>query len=433
MWLSGTWNKAKEEPDGQQDAESDWHALPIRAKSAATMPCRDLNTLLLDLYQCPTDSSRWPMMLDRVCDTMQARSAVIQLLVNDDHRPYARWMVRDTHSEAVRALHDRYFADEVNPRLRIPDLSVWKKLPDIVRDTDLFEVDDPIYADLQQRLAAVQLGFFTSVRIPISEHETLALILHRDSQARKGFTGRDENFALTLMPHLRQAIQLTSTLQQRTDHVDQLNQALNQVRTALLLCSADGSVHWMNHAAQHILTQRDCLRVVDHRLKATHAQENMQLRRMIADAAGTPVNDAPSVQRLLVLHGTQASHSELQVRAQSLESTNISTPFAFPSCWNKPVLLMFSDPGTHPSLPAGLLGTLFTLSPAEARLAAALCQGLSTNEYAHQQDLSVGTVRFQLKQIMAKTRVSRQSQLIQRFYSSVIAHTLSNNHMAGNH
>jgi DNA-binding CsgD family transcriptional regulator len=39
--------------------------------------------------------------------------------------------------------------------------------------------------------------------------------------------------------------------------------------------------------------------------------------------------------------------------------------------------------------------------------------------------VSVGTVRYQLKQVMAKVGVSRQSQLVQRLYSSVIAQALA--------
>ncbi len=392
------------------------------------MPCRDLNTLLLDLYRCPSDNKHWPVVLDRLCGTLQARSAVIQLLVNDngngngDAHAHSRWLLRDSQSEAVRAMHDRYFADAVNPRLRAPVRTTWRTLPAIVRDTDLFDVEDPLYIDLQQRLAAVQLGLFLSVRIEVSDRETLALVLHRDGNDRRDFTGRDEKFALQLMPHLRQAVQLTTTLNHTAAHAHDLDQTLNQVRFALLLCSGDGTVHWMNQAAEQILLQRNCLQVTEQRLKATATQENAQLRQLIAGAANAVPGDEHTVERLLVLRGPSA-HAELQVRAQPLDMTGTIGSSSAPSM-HKRVLLMFSDPGAHPTLPAALLGSLFSLSPAESRLAAALCQGLSLNEYAHQQDLSVGTVRFQLKQIMAKTRVSRQSQLIQRFYSSVIAHTM---------
>jgi DNA-binding CsgD family transcriptional regulator/PAS domain-containing protein len=390
------------------------------------MACRDLNALLLDLYRCPSEYTQWPVVLDKVCGTLQARSAIVQLLVRGREHAHARWTIRDSRTEAARAIHERYFADEVNPRMRATGPSAWQKLPPVLRDTDLFDIRDPLYADLQQRLAAVQLGFFVSVRIALSDNESLALILHRDRNDRRDFSGRDEHFALGLMPHLRQAVQLTTALQHSEAHASSLNEALNQVRSALLLCFGDGTVHWMNQAAEQILLQRNCLRVVEQRLKATSAQENAQLRAIIADAAQASLRDGDSIPRLLVLRGP-TTRSELQVRVQALDRPGRMKTSAYDRHAGGPVLLMFSDPGMHPALPAGLLGILFALSPAESRLAAALCQGQSLSEYAHQQDVSVGTVRGQLKQVMAKTHVSRQSQLIQRLYSSVIAHTIDSN------
>jgi len=55
--------------------------------------------------------------------------------------------------------------------------------------------------------------------------------------------------------------------------------------------------------------------------------------------------------------------------------------------------------------------TLFGLTGTEARLAAHLADGGSVAGYAELFDVSVGTVRSQLKSIFAKTGVNRQSAL----------------------
>jgi DNA-binding CsgD family transcriptional regulator len=83
---------------------------------------------------------------------------------------------------------------------------------------------------------------------------------------------------------------------------------------------------------------------------------------------------------------------------------------------------MLRDPHGDSNLPPGLLQRLFGLSPAESRLAAALCIGSTLNEYAAQAGVAVGTARYQLKQIMGKTQVSKQSQLVQRLCTSVVFH-----------
>jgi DNA-binding CsgD family transcriptional regulator len=54
----------------------------------------------------------------------------------------------------------------------------------------------------------------------------------------------------------------------------------------------------------------------------------------------------------------------------------------------------------------------FKLTPAEAALTLAIAKGLSLREYAEGRDLSIQTVRTQLKAVFAKTDTNRQSQLV---------------------
>ena len=65
-----------------------------------------------------------------------------------------------------------------------------------------------------------------------------------------------------------------------------------------------------------------------------------------------------------------------------------------------------------PEKPDGA-GTLaqFSLTPAETRLALAIAEGKSLSALAEQNDVSLHTVRNQLKSVFAKTGVSRQLDL----------------------
>lgn len=67
----------------------------------------------------------------------------------------------------------------------------------------------------------------------------------------------------------------------------------------------------------------------------------------------------------------------------------------------------------RPAAPtAELLGGLFDLTAAEARVARAIAEGKSTEQIARDLDLTRETVRWYLKAIFAKTGVSRQTDLI---------------------
>jgi DNA-binding CsgD family transcriptional regulator len=57
----------------------------------------------------------------------------------------------------------------------------------------------------------------------------------------------------------------------------------------------------------------------------------------------------------------------------------------------------------------------FGLTAAEAQVVTALCQGDSTAVIAERRAVSVTTVRNQIKSVMAKAGVHRQSELLARF------------------
>jgi DNA-binding CsgD family transcriptional regulator len=85
---------------------------------------------------------------------------------------------------------------------------------------------------------------------------------------------------------------------------------------------------------------------------------------------------------------------------------------------------MVSEASGIPTLPPDVVARVLALSPTESRLTAALCAGLSVNEYAARHGVSISTARTQLKQVLAKTHAHRQSDLVGRLCSSVVAQFL---------
>jgi DNA-binding CsgD family transcriptional regulator len=379
-----------------------------------------LDELLLNLYACPTERERWPEVLDRVCHATGARSAVIQIVVRDGgEKSHARWLVRDSASEAASAEHDRLMADDVNPRMQTHRFFHIPRDQKVLRDRDLFTPDEVAFRDLRERLAQIHLGAFMSVGIPLPGDERLALVLHRDLDDRHDFNADDESFACALTPHLRQAIQLSGKIDAAASHAQELEAAIDRVRCGLVLCEPDGRVCWSNQAAQHVFARHDVVWTSFERLTAASAMETATLRRMIAEAARDEEALSKPHDRILVL-GRDLAVAPVHVMLQPVSRATCSSGRAA----RARVLVMLSTPGTAPELPAALIGPLFALSPAESRLAAALCRGQTVDDYARVAGVTVGTARFQLRQVLAKTQVTRQSDLIRKVCSSVIAHAL---------
>jgi DNA-binding CsgD family transcriptional regulator/PAS domain-containing protein len=374
-----------------------------------------MDELLLDLYACPTDRSRWPQVLDRICHETHARSAVIQLLVSDGERAWSRWTIRDSASEAARLEHERHMGDDVNPRLRRSPQAV-ARTPIVLRDRDFFAPGDPALAELKERLAAIELGHFMSAGTLLGEHTRLALVLHRDVRDRRDFEPEDESFACTLVPHLRQAIRLAEHVEQSEEHARDMEGALNRVRCALVLCDSEARVVWANSAAERIIARGSDIRVCAERLAMPMPQETTALRRRIAQIAQNDAAAEPA-DRYVVLGSTGLQVMMHPVATREVLPLGSRGP-------QRRVLLVLSSPGEVPTLPPDLIGRVFALSPAESRVAAALFSGLTINEYAAATGVTIGTARFQLKQVLAKAQASRQADLIRQICSSVIAQAL---------
>jgi len=82
-------------------------------------------------------------------------------------------------------------------------------------------------------------------------------------------------------------------------------------------------------------------------------------------------------------------------------------------------LVFVTDPERTPGSPLHRLADLYGLTPAESRVAQKLMAGLSTQEVADQNAVSINTVRTQVKSLLSKTDCRRQSQLVRLLYRSV--------------
>jgi DNA-binding CsgD family transcriptional regulator/PAS domain-containing protein len=387
------------------------------------MNARRLDELLLNLYACPTERHRWPEVLDRVCRETQARSAVIQILVSGAERAHSVCTLRDSNSELARVDHEHYMADDVNPRMEVSRFIRLPRAQYALRDRDLFAAGDPAYAELKDRLAAIQLGTFMSVGAPLPTGERVVLVLHRDVADRREFDADEETFARTLTPHLQQVFRIDGQLRAAKSHAHDLKVAIDNVRCGLVLCESDGRVCWANEAARHIFAKREVVWACGERLMTSSTTDTVALRRTIAEAAREDGGFGKTQERVLVL-GRDSAAEPLHLMMQPVSNDNGGDTHALNMRSRPRVLVMLSSPSAAPALPATLIGSLFALSPAESRLAAALCRGQTVDDYARNAGVTIGTARFQLKQVLAKVQVTRQSDLIRQVCSSVIAHAL---------
>jgi len=207
----------------------------------------------------------------------------------------------------------------------------------------------------------------------------------------------------TLAPHLQVAFATRKRLLGLEARVAGLENALNQLQSAVILLDATERVVFVNQAARSILTDGDGLVLSRLKLSAQGITQRCKLRSLISLAIGignerTRCGGAMPIPRL----GKKPLH--LLVSPLRSRVTEFSGSAA--------VAIFLDDPERDLPVPAEILRVLFGLTAAEAKLAVALLNGQSIAAVANLHQVSKETIRTQMKSIFQKTGTKRQSDLI---------------------
>ena len=210
---------------------------------------------------------------------------------------------------------------------------------------------------------------------------------------------------LRLLPHLRAAYGLRRVLMHGSARAVQAERALDQLSMAAFLLSASGEVLYQNTMATELVRQEDGICVRKGRLQTRDSQAQFQLEALIARAAqvagATPGIPGGGLQL------ARSNRIALQVRVSPLRATGLGTP---PGS----VLVLVSDPERVSLPPNRLLQLVYGFTAREAEIARQLAAGLSPESIAAERQVSIGTVRAQIKQLLHKAGVRRQMDLIRQ-------------------
>jgi DNA-binding CsgD family transcriptional regulator/PAS domain-containing protein len=364
--------------------------------------------MLTQLYATVDSPQRWTPLLDHLRVRLGAGSAVVQILNDTPERLDPIWQARDTRSTAQRDLHDRCLNNPANPRLSKIGIAHWPadaldKVMRLGSDRRLFGHAPQLLSDLQRRLGQVGLGHAFWIGFPLAHGQYFSLILHREPGDDRDLGHREEVLLRELLPHMQQSARLRLSFEKASARSAGLEDMLDRLDVAMLLCDADLAVQWVNAAAEELIAGTRHLRLAEGRLQAPGATDI--LRRLVGTVASGAAHSLVGV-----IAGDRAD--PVHVRA----SGRAAGPFpAEPG----QVALFLSQPNLGRSFDPAELGALYGLTAAEARLAAALAGGASLSGYSEQRGIAVGTARNQLKQVLAKTFTRSQSDLVRVLGNSV--------------
>ena len=120
-----------------------------------------------------------------------------------------------------------------------------------------------------------------------------------------------------------------------------------------------------------------------------------------------PALRLPQQRQFVCLHRA-SDRGRIGVYLSALRPNEVMGAFGLSSV----ALLVFHDPNVTPRVDPFILAEAFELTPAEARVAVELSHGKTAEEVAAERAVALGTVRTQIKSLLAKTGVHRQGDLM---------------------
>lgn len=213
-----------------------------------------------------------------------------------------------------------------------------------------------------------------------------------------------ETFRL-LVPHMANAWRISTLVQTRDDAAAVTNLVIRHWLCGIVALRRDGTILFMNEAAERVIACADGLTVVDRRLQAARAVSDRALQGMIGRVIQSAPDQPPdSGGAITVLRPSGQVPFALRVVPCNPHGSFAATELPA-------ALVLVANPDQRP-VPAEATLRALSFTPAEIRLAQQIVQGRTLPAAARDLGMSHNTARAHLRSIFAKTQARSQVELV---------------------
>ena len=255
---------------------------------------------------------------------------------------------------------------------------------------------------------------YAVLRLRLDDDRSIWLVSATGPSGIAGLKADWQEVLLALLPLLQRIVRLYVVIGDKERQRRIAEHVLETSGVGVILVDSAGSVITINSAAHAIMAHTGVLGIHDGRLHAMRQADQRLLLGQIrqkAEQQNMHAADPGCYAALALLRDDHPLPITLMVRP--------GPPFSPASApLRRTATVILRDPARRLRLAASDLEQLFDLSPAEARLAQLLADGMSMEEAALQLGVSRNTVRSQLQAAFAKTGTNRQGDLVRLLLSS---------------
>jgi DNA-binding CsgD family transcriptional regulator/PAS domain-containing protein len=366
-----------------------------RQAEGERMPQRSVHALITDLYDAAMETSVWGHLGARLATALGGQTSALWIVEHG----HVREMISSLPAEAVALYQQYYHALDPWAALasRTPRLQALVG-PELVPQRVVLASE--FYNDWGAQFGVCHV---VGAVVPLDARATatLGLALERPCAA-DAFTEADRQRLNVVLPHLQRAVQL----RRRLGHLEAQAQvgfaALDALPLGVVVAAADGAIVFANTAAEGLARRDEGLRLGG-RLSGLGAVQPLEAQRLRGLVYAVTHGEAGGMLRI-----TRRTQPPLAVLVAPLPTRLHPAMALAPSL----ALVLITDPANGPVLTAQALQQLFALTAAEASVALALAAGRSAEDIAAEREVSLPTVRTQIRQILEKTGARHLRDLV---------------------
>ena len=366
-----------------------------------------LGGLIGSIYEAALDSSRWSAFLADFSTRMGSQSALIWAHDFSDHSVELQGSGATLSTcygfdPAALETFASYYS-QTNVWMEDPRLH---QSGQVVTSSSLYPDHRLKKTEYYNDWLRPQDFFYSSAAVVDKQDDRSFNVTLIRSERAGGYTPEEQRIIAALIPHLQAAF----LLHRRLYRLDALSQtSIGVLETSpfgVVLLDENARLVHANTLAHGLAKRSGLLRFgAQGQVRASYPAEDARLQRYLHFAVRT--GDG---------HGQGDSGGTLRLR--SLEGSRLDLIVTPLPSWASPfgersaAAIFISNPQATIGSLAQMLSSLYGMTPAEGRLTEALVNGLTPQEYAERQQLSLHTVRAQFKSAAAKAGTHRQADLV---------------------
>lgn len=370
---------------------------------------RELNSIILAIYDATLEPDRWPTVLDRIAKAVDARGAFIFEIDGAGPAQRVRAMFHTTNYESALVsnyltLHNR---QELEDQAKFAEMSRQADLVELIPDTVLAPSRDQLMQRPNaQAMAAYGIQYRAGALLNKDHYNSDRFALQFSERAGLP-TGERLHFIQAVMPHVAKALNLG----RRTSRTQQMNRVtfdvLDRLRVGICLVAASGAVVYKNSEFERQLDAHGAFSIgPDRHLIA----RNEQVRRELNSLFGSHHSHGrfgARPRKEAIVHPLEKEGMALCIEVSPLYSPTIVGDNGFRG------FALFSCDTSHPyRIDTSFLADTFALTKSEETILMLLAEGLTNAEISERRDRSIETIGTQVKSLLAKTMSTNRTQLI---------------------